>query len=76
MQNINKATRTDVALTLLGGHCIEQDIDYRKLVFLGQLCNLPEIFLAKYIFNARLNSYINDSLSEKRFYPRHLPITG
>ena len=69
IQNINNATRTDVALTLLGGHCIEQDIDYRKMIFFGQLCNLPDKFLAKYIFHERLYSYCNDPNRKRGFIP-------
>ena len=69
IQIINNVTRTDVALTLVGGHCIGQDIDYRKLVFFSQLCNLPDIFLAKCIFNVRLKSYIINSYRKRGFIP-------
>ena len=69
IQNVNTVTRTDVALTLLGGHCIEQDIDYRKMVFFGQLCNLPDMFLAKYIFQERLNSYNINPYRKRGFVP-------
>ena len=37
MQFLPKTTSTDVALALFGINSLESEIDYRKLVFLGQL---------------------------------------
>ena len=40
MQSLPKSAGTDVALSLFGSNSIESEIDYRKLVFLGQLSRL------------------------------------
>ena len=39
MQSLQRRTSTDVALSLLNIDSIEVEIDYRKLIFFGQLCN-------------------------------------
>ena len=38
MQSLPRNTDTDVTLSLLGLNSIEVEIDYRKMVFWGQLC--------------------------------------
>ena len=50
-------TRTDMALSLLGWHPIESEIDKRKLTFLQRLCNMPSKNLSKQLFLYRLNLY-------------------
>ena len=40
MQGLHRWTRTDIALSLIGIHTIESEIDFRKLILFGQLCRL------------------------------------
>ena len=58
MQSLPRRTSTDVALSLLNMNSIEVEIDYRKLIFFGQLFNLPPQYCAKAIFIHRLIEYI------------------
>ena len=67
MQSLPKSTSTDVCLALIGMYPIEAEIDYRKLIFLGQLCHLPGGFRAKEIFIHRL-IHINESPVKKLGY--------
>ena len=57
MQSLLRRTSTDVALSLLNMNSIEVEIDYRKLIFFGQLCNLPPQYCAKAIFIHMLIEY-------------------
>ena len=41
MQSLPRRTSTYLAISLLNIKSIEYDIDYRKLIFFGQLCCLP-----------------------------------
>ena len=50
MQSQPRCTSTDVAYLLLNINSIEYDIDYRKLIFLGQLSNLPPQYRVKEFF--------------------------
>ncbi len=59
IQNLNMHTSTDFALVTLNMTSIETIIDYKKLQFLGQLCNLPCKFLAKSVFTHRLVRFLN-----------------
>ena len=59
IQSLPRSTSTDVAFTLLNLNCIEYDIDYRKLIFFGQLCNLPPQYCIKEFFIHRLIEYRN-----------------
>ena len=70
MQFLPKSTSTDVALALFGFNSLETEIDYRKLIFLGQLCRLTGDHRVKTVFHHRLNSGEND-----RVFPRHLSYT-
>ena len=49
-----------------GWKSIVSQIDYRKLSFLGRLCNMPNTVHAKGIFNARLSMYICRSDNNQR----------
>ena len=57
MQSLPRRTSTEVALSLLNIDRIEVEIDYRKLIFFGQLCNLPPQYCAKALFIHRLVEY-------------------
>ena len=54
---------------MLGSIPIEQEIDKKKLIFLGQLCRLPTKFLSKQIFVNRLFAYENNMYQMKGFIP-------
>ena len=69
IQNISNRSRTDVALNLLGLLPIEAEIDRRKLVFLGQLCNLRNDNIIKEIFVNRLTYYLNFTSKATGFVP-------
>lgn len=64
MQGLPKSTSTDVTLSLIGLNPIESEIDYKKLVFLGQLCRLPGAHRVKEIFIHRL-VHFNESPAKK-----------
>ena len=69
IQCIESKTRSDIALSLLGCRSLESEIDYKKLIFIGQLCLLSTEFLAKDLFNNRLIRYIEDPLNKSGFFP-------
>ena len=52
MQFLPKSTSTDVALALFGFNSLETEIDYRKLIFLGQLCRLTGDHRVKTVFHS------------------------
>ena len=62
IQNIDRCTRSCVALSLLGSLSLEKDIQKRKLILFGQLCRLDLFYTFKRIFIYRLISqfYFND----------------
>jgi hypothetical protein len=59
MQKLPLFVNNDIALFALGVNSIITTIDYNKLRFLGQLCRLPNHYLAKQIFVHRLVRYVN-----------------
>ena len=67
MQSIPKFTSTDASLAMIRMYPIEAEIDYKKLIFLGQLCHLPGGFRAKEIFTHRL-IHFNESPVKKLFF--------
>ena len=69
MQSIPKDTRTVIALSCVGAVSIETEIDRRKLIFFGQLCNLLPDMRVKEIFVYRLVHYINSPCSITGFLP-------
>ena len=62
IQNIDRCTRSDVGLSLLGSRSLEKDIQKRKLILFKQLCWLDPFYTVKRIFIYRLISqfYFND----------------
>ena len=62
IQNIDRCTRSCVALSLLGSRSLEKDIQKRKLILFGQLCRLDPFYTVKRIFIYRLIAqvYFND----------------
>ncbi len=60
MQSMGRYTRTDIALSFIGLLPIEYEIDKRKLLLLGQLCNMDYAKRVKRIFASRLVKYINE----------------
>ena len=69
IQNISTITRTDIALSMLGCFPLIREIDYRKLTFFGQICNLPGKFLAKDVFLNRLVRFKQDPYHKQGFIP-------
>ena len=69
MQSIPKFTSTDVSLAMIGMYPIEAEIDYKKLIFLGQLCHLPGGFRAKEIFTHRLIHFNESPVKKLGFLP-------
>ena len=69
MQSLPKDTRTIIALSCVGAVSIETEIDRRKLIFFGQLCNLSPDLRVKEIFVYRLIHYMNDPCSITGFFP-------
>ena len=58
MQSLPMYTRADIALGLLAIFPIEVEIDLRKLILFGQMCQLNSHFWAKTMFLNRLTSFI------------------
>ena len=69
MQSLPKYTSTDVSLALIGMYPIEAEIDYKKLIFLGQLCRLPGGYRAKEIFTHRLIHFNESPAKKLGFFP-------
>ena len=51
-------TRTDISLSMLGWKSVVSQIDYRKLSFLGRLCNMPNTVHAIYSLLAYPFTYV------------------
>jgi hypothetical protein len=70
IQKFHMRTRTDMCLSMLGWKNIVYEIDYRKLVFLCNLCHLPNNVLTSHVFNARLSIYVCSVVKpQKGFIP-------
>ena len=69
MQSLPRDTRTIIALSCVGAVSIETEIDRRKLIFFGQLCNLSPDVRVKEIFVYRLMHYMNSPSSITGFFP-------
>ena len=69
MQSFHPNTSTDFTLLSIGANSIETMIDHKKLQFLGQLCRLPNKYLAKSFFNNRLIFYSNGDKQSRGFLP-------
>lgn len=76
MQQMHQCTRTDVALSCLGLLPIECEIDKRKLIFFGQLCNLNTEKRVKSIFVARLYQYLMNPRKSTGFISDIVVILG
>ena len=57
MQGIGKRTRTHIASGLLGLYTLQAEIEKRKMILFGQLCNLASYSRIKCIFLLRLATY-------------------
>ncbi|MEW8546496.1 MAG: hypothetical protein AB2693_23515, partial [Candidatus Thiodiazotropha sp.] len=57
LQDIDKKTRTRVALGLIGSFDLNHEIEKRKATFFGQLCRLDPHFAVKRLFLQRLTSH-------------------
>jgi len=55
MKGLSRQTPKNFTLSAINAVPMETVIDYKKLNFLGQLCNLPCSYMAKRVFNIRLN---------------------
>ena len=75
MQFLPKSTSTDVVLALFGINSIETEIDYRTLIFLGQLCRLSRDHTVKEVFVRRLIHYNETPAKILGLFPRYLSYT-
>ena len=57
MQGLPRITPTDIALSLVGSHSLESEIDSRKLQLFGQFCRLRIDHWLRHVFLNRLMSY-------------------
>ena len=69
IQSFKHTVSTDFALCAIDLTSVETCIDKRKLQFLGQLCRLPNAYLAKTVFNHRLVRFINYDQQSLGFIP-------
>jgi hypothetical protein len=69
IQSFHPCTSTDLTLLSIGANSIETIIDHKKLQFLGQLCRLPNKYLAKGFFNKRLFHFLNGDKQSHGFLP-------
>ena len=63
IQNIDRCTRSCVALSLLGSRSLDKDIQKRKLILFGQLCRLDPFYTVKRIFIYRLIAQVYFNLT-------------
>ena len=68
MQSLPKSTSIDVTLALTELYPIESETDYKKLVFLGQLCRLPGDHRVKEVFIHRLVHFNESPAKNLGFY--------
>lgn len=59
MQSLRRNSNTDWSLCSIGIAPIVTFVDLRKLHFFGQMCRLPNKYIAKQVFNHRLCRYID-----------------
>ena len=76
LQSLPKRTNTDLAFSLINLQNIEHEIDYRKLMFLSQLCCLPLYYTVKEIFLYRLVNFNGRISSQHGFIPDKHRILG
>lgn len=76
IQSLPRRTSTDFALSLLNMRSIESEVDYRKLIFFGQLCRLPGEYRIKQIFLNRLMQFYSSVQSSQGFFPDIYRILG
>ena len=57
IQEIDRKTRTCVALGLIGSSDLKYEIEKRKATFIGQLCRLDPHFAVKRLFLQRMTSH-------------------
>ena len=69
MQNMDRNTRTCVALSSIGIMSLNYMIVKRKLTLIGQLCRLDTSYAAKRLFLNKLSSHYLYSSIEFRFIP-------
>ena len=75
MQGLPNRTRTIIALGLLGLYPIEAEIDLKKLVLFGQMCNLESGSSVKDVFLMRMSSYItNNEVGQSGYFKDILTI--
>lgn len=64
--NLPKLTRSDMCEQLMDILPIHAEIDARKLMFLGRLCNMSTLCLSKQIFISRLFSFLTQLVADPR----------
>ena len=76
IQNLPRATYTPIALCCLGVMPIEQYIDKRKLILLGQMCRLRSDIRIKHMFALRLVSFMQSPRNKLGFFPDIYRVLG
>ena len=69
MQGLHRITRTDIALSLVGSHSLESEIDSRKVQLFGQFCRLRIDHWLRHVFLNRLTSYFVNGAAQAGFIP-------
>jgi hypothetical protein len=69
MQPLPRFRRADIALSSLGILSIEQEIDKKKILFFGQLCNLDKEKIVKTKFDLRIQSFMKHLSKTLRLIP-------
>ena len=67
MQSLPRSTSTDVANLLIGLNSIEVEIDCRKLILFGQLCNVSYHYIIKEVFIHRLVNFESAAATQHGF---------
>ena len=69
IQGLPRITRTDIALSMVGSHSLESEIDSRKLQLFGQFCILRIDHWLRHIFIHRLTSHFVNGAYQAGFIP-------
>jgi len=69
IQGLPRYSSASLALSMIGCENVESIIDYRKLIFFGQLCNMQTNHIVKHIFSNRLMQYHYSAYGRRGFMP-------
>ena len=66
---LQRRTRTDISLCLVGSHSLEAKIDSRKLQLFGQFCRLRIDHWLRHVFINRMTAFFVNGASQTGFIP-------